>query len=225
MRRLRLTVLFCSPSLASGVAAVLGAGLLLLIANLSYLLNSGLIYETIFGKGSPYDLVQTSHDTISLLTHTVLSNTLLNKVLFFAFWMMIGLFVYITVITFSQTVSQAGEEVHSLHYIHAHKQLIERNLLVRLALRLGGILAAIIYIWIFLSLLLPFSIFASRIGLAELNRVVGWLYILLSWLVLTLSLHIAVIIVRLISLKPRLFGGWDSLLETKNSSLRNDTAA
>ncbi len=211
MHKLKLTALFGGPTLMSSVVTGIGAVVLLAGANFSYLLRSGLIYDLIFGKGTPYDLIQTSRDTVSVINQTVLGNPLLNKLLFFGFWMMVGLVVYAVISTFGQTLAETGEELKSLRYIHARKTQIEQDILLRLSLRITGVLAAFLYGWLFMRLILPFCVFASRVGLGSLSQISGWFYLLLSLVVLLLALHAIVVIARLIVLRPRLYGGWDGL--------------
>jgi hypothetical protein len=212
MRLLNETFLLCEPSLLSGTVTVIGALLLLLVANFSYLLRSGLLYDAIFGKNSSVELIQTSRDTASALNQTVFGNETLNHILFFGFWMVVGLFVYVTIMAVSQSISELGTDLKSLSYIHARKILIEQNLLVRTAIRAAGFLSACIFGWIFVRFLVPFSVLATRVGFSGLEEISGWFYLFLGTIVLILSIHIMVIIARVIVVRPRVFGSWDGLL-------------
>ncbi len=185
---------------------------LLVVANFYYLTRGGVIYDFLFGKGSPLDLIQSSHTTFSAINQAVFGNPILNKVLFVAFWMMIGLFVYVTLMAIGTSIANTEKSVESMHYIHARRALVEQHLLLRIALQTGGLLAGFMYVWVMLRFLFPFSVFASRVGIGQLSNVMGWLYVALGFIILVLSLHAGVIISRLIAARPRLFGGWDSLL-------------
>jgi hypothetical protein len=212
MRNLKLAVLFCQPTLLSSAVTLFTAVALLAVANLSSLNRSGQLYDFIFGPGTPIDLIQRSRDTLTAINQTVFGNTVLNQVLFFGFWMMIGLFVYITIAIAREALSDTDQAVRYLRYVHARRQLIRHNFWVRTALRTGGLLAAVLYGWILIRLLLPFCIFCTRVGLSELNLLSGWGYCLLGLTTLLVVLHGGIIIARLIAVRPRLFGEWDSLL-------------
>ena len=212
MRRLNVAVLLFEPSLFSGTVTVIGAFVVLLLANFSYLLKSGLIFDAVFGKDSPVDLIQTSRDTVGSLNQTVFGNPTLNHILFFGFWMMIGLFAYVTIVAIGQSISETDKDLKTLGYMHARKALVERSLFVRIAIRAGGVLGACMYVWVFVRFLLPFCIFATRVGLDQLSKPSGWIYLALGGIVMMLSLHILVIFARLIAVRPRVFGSWDSLL-------------
>lgn len=213
MHRFRLAVLLCEPTLVGGTLTVILAILLLTAANFSFLVSSGLLYDGLLGENSSLDLIQSSRDSASAISQTIFGNPILNQVIFFAFWMMVGLFVYVSITALGQTFSEAENDLKSFRYVHARKKLIERNILVRLAIRIGGLLAGLLFGWVFLRLLFPFSVFSSRVGLDQLSKPIGWLYIALAGIVMILSLHTLVIIARLIVVRPRVFGSWDSLLQ------------
>ena len=212
MHKLQLTTLFCGPSLASGLVTSLLAIVLLAVANFSFLLRSGLLYDAFFGKGTPYDLIESSRDYVAVTNQVILGNPSFNKVMFFAFWMMVGLMVYALLSTLGQTIAETEEKLKSLRYIHARKAQIEHDLILRLALRAIGVITAVMYGWLFVRLIFPFCVLASQIGFSNLSSISGWLYLLLSFGVLLLSLHAVVIILRIIVLRPRLYGDWDNLI-------------
>jgi hypothetical protein len=213
MKRLQDADIFISPS-STGIVLVFGVSfLLLLMANLSFLNGNGWIYNAIFGPDSPVELIQTSRDTFSTINQTVLGNPVLNKVLFFVFWMLVGLVVYVLLTTIGQTVGEASEELGSLRYIHARKELIERHFLLRQAMRASAVLGLFLLGWIVIQLVFPFSVLASRIWLSSLATPINWLYGFLGLVVLALSLHVAIILLRLFLLRPRLSGGWGGFVD------------
>lgn len=203
--------MFLGPSINSGFITGIVAAVLLAGANFSYVAGSSLLYDFLFGKGTPYDLIQTSRDKASVINQTVLGNPLLNKLLFFGFWVMVGLFVYAIISVLSQSVTETEEEVEQMHYIHARKAQIEQDIILRLTFRASGAIAACIYSWIFVRILFPYCIYASRVALNNLSNMRGILYGIMSIGILLVALHIAVIIARVIVIRPRVFGEWDNL--------------
>jgi hypothetical protein len=212
MRSLKLPILFCQPSFGSGLAVIFTSVALLVLSNYSYLLRSDLINGTFSPDSSSVDVILATQGTMDTLRHTILGNPTLNKILFFAFWMMIGLFAYVTLAAIWGSVAEANNEAEASHFIHARKKLVQEHMIVAIAMRVGGILALILFGVLFASLLFPFSILAARVGLSSLNTLMGWGYVLLAFAVLALSLHCFVIIGRIIMGRPRMFGGWDSVL-------------
>lgn len=212
MHKLQLTALFCGPSLISGLITIVLALMMLAVANFSFLLRSGLLYDAFFGKGTPYDLIESSRDYVTVINQVILGNPTFNKFMFFAFWMMVGLMVYALLSTLGQTIAETEQKLKSLRYIHARKAQIEQDLILRLALRTTGVIAGLMYGWLFVRLIFPFCVLASQIGLSNLSSLYGWLYLTLSFAVLVLALHAVVILLRLIVLRPRLYGDWDNLI-------------
>lgn len=210
-QKLKLVALFFGPSINSGFISGILAVVLLAGANYSYLSGSSLVFDFLFGKGTPYDLIQSSKNTASVVNQTVLGNPLLNKILFFGFWMMIGLFVYAAISVLSQSITDTEDDVEQMKYMNARKTKLQHDIYLRLAIRAGGVLAACIYGWIFISIIFPYCVLASRVGLDKLFHISGILYIVISYIVILLALHIVVIIARLIVLRPRVFGEWDNL--------------
>lgn len=213
MKRLQATGLFTSPSALSIGLVVVTAALLLGAANMTFLSDTGLLQNTIFGSDSEFGLIETSASSWSAITETVLGNPILNKVLFFGFWMMIGLVVYAILTTVGQSLAEAGEEFESMKYVHARKQLIEQDLFFRLTVRAVACIGLLLLSWVFFKLVLPFSVIASRVWLNDLSTPINWLYGFLGLTVLLLALHIFVILLRLLVLRPRIFGGWDRFVD------------
>ncbi len=183
--------------------------LLLASANLSFLSESGLLQNTVFGSGSQAGLMEISSSAWGTIEATVFGNDIVNRILFFGFWMLIGLVVYILITTFGQMVAETGHQIEAMTYVHARRTLIEGDIVLRLAMRSVAILGLGVWSWIFFKLLLPFSVAASRVFLASLKEPINWFYGSLGLAVLLLSLHVFIILLRLLILRPRLYGGWD----------------
>jgi len=197
------------PSLASMMATAFVSTLTLGIATQSYLSGSGVVYDFLFGPNSSSELIRSSQSTLSAFNNTVFGNPTLNKILYFAMWMLIGLITYMLLYGLSRGAQSAAEDVEEAGYANTNKKALLRNIGRRLALRLIVFIAWWVYIIFFVKILLPFSILAARIGAGNLPTLGGWLYGLLGLAVLAISLHIHVIFVRLLVLRVRLFNAED----------------
>lgn len=206
MRRLSPAAAIIEPSILSGTVVCLATLALLTFSNASFLINSGLLYKTLLGNNTSQDFIQASHDTVSVFTDNVFSNPALTKVLFFGFWMMIGLFAYISVVSIANLVGEAGQNIASEHYMHAQVKRIKERLLLRLAMRAAALLAICLWGWVILRFLLPFSVLAVRVGL---NQISSGFYALLGVAVLWVSLHLLIVLLRLLVLRPRVFSSYE----------------
>lgn len=209
--KLKLAALFFGPSITGGATTIVAALALVAGANYSYVVKSGLLYNALLGAGTPYSVVQSSNSAATALHQTVFGNPLFNKFLLYGTWLLAGLCIYGFIMLFSTSFMQAKSDLEQIHYIHARRSQIQHDLLLRTAIRLAGLLIGIALIWLFINFLLPFCVLAARVGLDRLSLPSGWLFLFLGLIVMTMTLHIFIFILRIISFKPRLFGGWNNL--------------
>jgi hypothetical protein len=208
MKRPGLGLIFCEPSGMSLILATIGALLMLFAANSGLVANGGFISDLFLGKNSPQDLVESARQTTLEISQLTLGNETLNKILFFGFWMMIGLVVYVAFSTIGHIFIETGQDIGSIHNAGARKAQLEQTILLRLAIRTASFLGLIFFGLLFIKLIFPFSILASRAWLGSLNTISGWLYGLLGLIVLVLSIHVVIVLLRFLLLRPRLLGGW-----------------
>ncbi|HSX53025.1 MAG TPA: hypothetical protein VLF90_01490 [Patescibacteria group bacterium] len=202
-KRLGMTLL---PSMLSGIIVMVLTPLILLGGTWSQGLGKGLLYDFLFGSNSSAELIQTSKGSFAAFGNTVFGNPLLNKVLFFVFWMLVGLIVYVLLHGFLRGVSTAAEEVEESQYVNADKAHNIKHLEVRAAVRLVVLAAWILYSVVFIKILLPFSVLVVRLSISGQSQGIGWLYALSGVITLILSLHLHVIWLRLFTLRVRVFG-------------------
>lgn len=198
---------------SGGVLGLAGLTLfIMLFAGLSYATRHDLFYQYLFGPGSSVELIETSRSTIAVFNETAFGNPTLNKLLFFAFWMVIGLIVYVIITSFGAGIGIAERAIEELHFIHAESKKITSDLFARLILGLIGLGLGIIYTALFVKILLPFGVLCSRIVAGNPGSVSSWVYGLLGFVVLGCSLYFGMIIVRFLLLKPRIFGNIEDVV-------------
>lgn len=212
MKNLRFARLILQPSLG-GILGIIGFSLLLMaVSGFTYVTRNGLFYEYLFGSGSSTTLIETSRSTISLFNETVFGNPFLNKVLFFVFWMVIGLVVYVILSGVGLGASEAGKAVEESHFVHADKQRITSELRSKIILRLIAFGLIVIYLVLFLKILLPFGVLCARILAGNVGQLSSWLYGILGFTVLCGSFYIGMVLIRFFMLRPRIFGGLEDLV-------------
>ncbi len=192
------------PSLISGLVTVFISVAIIAAAVFSYISGNGLIYDYLFGPNSSAELIKQSRGTVATFSNTVFGNPTLNKVLYFAFWMLVGLVVYIILYTIFRSTSKVAEDINVATFKNAKINDILSNFGVRLAVRCGVALGWVLYTIFFIKILLPFSILCARIGAADFPSLTGILYGLLGLVVLVISIHLHLVFARLMALKVRL---------------------
>lgn len=204
--KLRLIGLLISPTPASllisaGFMVLLGASTLI-----KYGLNTNSIYNLVLGTGSSEQLISDTHLVFSLLYQNIFGNPTLNKILFFVFWMLVGLVVYLFIQVSGHGISEADETLHELNYVHTKKSQYLEHLVKRTAVQIGIVVLIALYSTLFLKALLPYSLLSLQISLASLPNLPALGFGLLAIIVLGISLHIYVILLRLLLLRIRVFG-------------------
>ena len=200
----RLGILL-TPSLLSGCVVVILSVLILLGATWSYSVGSGTLYDILFGKNSSVELISNSRSAMSAFANTVFGNTTLNKILYFAFWMLVGLFVYVVLFALIRGGETAVRDAQEATYTNVKKLDLFKSILVKAGLHLAVIAALVIYWIFFVEILFPFSILAARIGLSELPYIMGLVYSPLSLFIMVLSIHINIVFMRLLLLRVRIY--------------------
>jgi hypothetical protein len=211
MKNLRFAHLLLTPSLSSSVLVTAVTGLVLAGAAFSYAAKSGQLYQYLFGPGSSAALIESSRSSVEAFGNTVFGNDALNRILFFVFWMVIGLLSYLLMTGLGAGLSSAHDLLHELHETDK-KSFLAKRVKRQVALRAATAGLWFIYVIFFFTILLPFAILAGRIAAGDLVSPTGPLYALISIVVLWLSLHLHIVLARLFMLRPRLFGGSSDIL-------------
>lgn len=194
-----------SPSLLSGLLTIFLSLGVLAISLFSYTSGSGLIYDYLFGPNSSAELIRSASGSVDAFTNTVFGNSTLNKILFFCFWMVIGLIVYLILYLVFKGTSEAAQDIQEAGYVNSRGKELLRAIETRLAVRTVVIVIWAVYWVFFVKTLVPFSILSGRVGGAAFPAPNGWIYSGLGLIVLVLSIHIHLIFLRLTALKLRLF--------------------
>jgi hypothetical protein len=92
-----------------------------------------------------------------------------------------------------------------------------REILSKFGLRSISIISWAVYLAYFISTIMPFSIVLSQFGVdrLEVGDHSGAVAIMGALLLMSMSLHLHVIFMRLVALRPRIFGGEDEIIEAQ----------
>jgi len=213
MKNLRFARLILQPSFG-GLIGIFGlASIIMVGSGFSYASRNGLLYEYLFGSNSSSTFIETSRSTISLFNETVFGNPTLNKILFFVFWMLIGLVVYLILSGIGAGAGEAEQAIEESKFVNAQKGQIQSDLRFKIILRLIALGLIVLFLVLFTKILLPFGILTSRIVAGDLTVASNWFYGLLGFIVLCGSLYIALVLLRFFLLRARVFGGSEDILE------------
>ncbi len=194
-----------TPSLLSLVSSLFLSAITMLVLGLLYQAGKGSIYDYVFGKGSSTELIASSRSSLEALNNTVFGNTILNKVLYFAFWMLIGLVVYIILYGFLRGSGAAAEDLKETSYANTRTADLLQSYAIRFSVRLAAMFGWIVFTIGFIKVILPFCALAARTAAHNFLSSNGILYALMGFAILVISFHLEVILIRLLCLRVRLF--------------------
>lgn len=213
-------LLLLLPSLSSGTLTLLTALTLLAASGWSYINDNLLFYDQLFGIYGFKTLLLQS-DGLYALQHALLDSSITYYILLVATGITVGLIVYTLLEAARVTVHTTAEELHEIGDTDPAHKTAAREALERLLLRVTGLVGWGVYVAVFVSILLPFSIVLAQTGIdmLETSRIGGVVHCVGAFALLAMGLHIHIIFARLSMLRPRLFGDAD-IEEAKYRRLR-----
>lgn len=126
----------------------------------------------------------------------------------FAVWIMVGCVVFTIITYISSAVRNADEEVHVLRNYRVSKNRVREFdvFIARVALRLTGIMMLLIWATVFLGEINPTFTQLFFYSIVTLGAKFSWLWLAVSVVAMTLSIYMFAIILRIVALRPRVFG-------------------
>jgi len=209
MYKSRLAGMLLSPSLLSASVGVLLAAILLGVAGWSYVTPDSGLHEYLFGPYGLTTIFQNSTNALSAINSSLSGETAYN-VAVAIFALLVGLLVYVFLQGIDHIKNKATGAMQEVEFISdaSLKQQAERRAEIRLGLRLLTLLVWICYLIIFARVIVPGCLLLARLEVAP--YILTWRNLAMSlagFFVLLAAMHIHVIFMRLLVLRPRLFGG------------------
>jgi len=141
--------------------------------------------------------------------HTVINNLgryqIINDVVLFAFWGGVALIVYLTATHLIKSLKDASDIEHEAVTVKSARYLIIDEAIMRLTIRIIALISLLILIKITIHDVFPYNL-SSAHALALKVDLVNGLFTLISFLLMILMVHCLICCLRLLILRPRLFG-------------------
>lgn len=206
---LRLIRLLLAPSLLSG-GLTLALGVLLIGYNAwLYVSEEQLFYDYLFGSHGLKTYIWQHSDGVNSWQGAFLGNPIIYYVLVGAAAIAVGLVVYFLLQLTSLVFKNFRLSLGVLQTQNKTAKIVASELFSRLLIRVLSIVCWGLYGGFFISIILPFVFVLNRLGVDSIHdsRSIGWLSCFGALFILMLTMHLHVIFVRLVFLRPRLFGG------------------
>jgi hypothetical protein len=191
-----------TPSLLSGAVGSLVSVALIVCAIVVSLGKSGRLKNDLFAVSYFRSGLNGHYHSIA---HSLDSNNFVSELGLWLFWIVIGLIAYAFAINLFKVVMSFAYFKKSLHYVHAKPHQMIKELLLHTGLRLVAFIAGWILIHICFKNILPYCL-AVISSVSKHWSIIGEVKLVLIMLTLLILWHLLTLIVRLLTLKPRVFG-------------------
>jgi len=208
MKQSRLLFILLRPSVISFFCTSIFAGATLLGASWSYLKTQS--FFSIYLSGE-YNLRTLLSEINTAVGHT-LDKILSYNILVIGAALLAGLIVYVLLQSLTHMHEEVSSRFSEIEYTNQDKHSAEKDLERRIGLRVATGITWLIYVFIFFDVIVPFTAALVTKNSMHLN-VLDSIYNLLTFGGLWLATHIHIIFLRLLLLRPRVFGGQDVLME------------
>jgi hypothetical protein len=213
MQQLRLVRILLLPSLLSGCFCVLMACGTLLYANWIYLGHHGTLYDFLFGANGLSAPVQQISGNLLASLGKAFNSTAIYDVIVGVAAVVAGGITYIVLEGAHRAEVNTLRTVHELEATDlTHATDVRHETIAHLLVRTGVALIGGAYTVVLLKIILPSCIMWFRAGLRSPTSPHGSLTLVGATALLFVGLHVVVVFIRLLVLRPRLFGNNDAIL-------------
>jgi hypothetical protein len=215
MRRHQLSGLLLRPSLCSSILCTLGAVGVVIAANWTFVLENILLYDYFFAHEGLVTTLQTTPDGGSAISEALTSKSLAHNAAILGGALLAGVGLYVIVRVLVSLVNSISMTLKEMNAVEGPaKHAVEHELEKRIGIRALVALVWIAFTFISVKVVLPFCILASEVGLDEKKSVgEGIGYVFFAIVLTFVTLHLHVILARLLLLRPRIFGGEEVMLQ------------
>jgi len=208
MNQSRLLRLLFQPSLSSGTLVLTLSLAVVGSSAWAYMSSKELFYEYVFGAYGFKTYIWQQSAGLSAFRNTLLNSPAAYYVFVFLAATAVGLMVY-AILQFLGLVF-SWRHWSGLDALGPNRKVIARELTRRLCLRIVVLLSWSVFGACFFALLLPTVALMAETAVEHIQQgsvALGALTLSAAVLVLALSLHLQVIFLRLVLLRPRVFWG------------------
>lgn len=217
MANLQRLKVILTPSIVSAPVALTASGFIWISAGWSYITDTQLFYDQLFGPYGAVTLLQIQPNNLGEFQNTILNSSGTYYVALGATGLVAGLTIFFALESISRIVSGVSLFWRQSHTKRQTAQQAMRESLVRLCLRIASLLCWALYAVVFTSVLVPFSILVLQDALQTTSSWQQWLIAIVAFIALTIAVHLHASFARMVFLRVRLFGGYDAELSRLNT--------
>lgn len=208
MQERRLFWLLLKPSLSSGLLTLFAVALIMTSSGWLYISHNAAFYDYLYGPNGVSTTLLRLPNTGVLLRTWLLGNTATYYIVLVVTAIIAGLTVFAILQGVRRLLQQSSSGWNLLHS-HSKQATAEiHDLFVRLALRVLSCLGWCVYIVMSTAVIMPFAVLLLQGGIdaVSTNLPNALLSVAECFALLLVSIHVHIVFLRLVLLRPRLFG-------------------
>ena len=144
-------------------------------------------------------------DDYQQINDSFANNSIVRNIPVMVFWMFVGVLVYFIVTGIAGALASAKAIDDELHYVNTSRKALLKEVYIKTGIRLATLIVWLLYIMLFFRVILPYVLAAANIGGSDILSIRAVPYTLLAFAVLAIALHLHLMLLRLVMLRPRLF--------------------
>ena len=209
MNQQSLFRLLLRPSFLSGAAVVLIAFGILGYTGWLYLHDNNLFFNTLLGENGLQSYLARNAEDIGTTQKVLLASPAAYYVLVGGVAVAAGVVVFTLLQIIGSLFRSTSYFVHEAIGGGKGRIAFWGEQFVRMCLRVLALVGGTIYASAFVSMILPFAVLLNQTGIEGVhqNNLTGLLLCGAALLLLVAAMHVLIVLLRLIILRPRLFGG------------------
>ncbi len=157
------------------------------------------------------------HSSLTTVAHSVstqfLGNSHVGQAVFIGFWGAVGLVTYLIAESLLRRAENFFSLIQEFGYVNVARHKLFQYHAVRILVRIIAVVAWCLLLPYFIYRLLPYSIAAAQLSSENGATIHIWLTSLLFSAACVLVVHVLIIFLRLMVLRPRLFGESSAVYE------------
>ncbi len=214
MYQLRLFKLLLEPSLLSGLGSLVAACVMVIVPNMAYLQTQSFVYDIFYGPHGLATTLQNAQGSVEGIGAALSETPFTYLFGMFVLSVLAGAITFAVLQGLHRLFVDVAEPVKEVRIAGSSRSSVEKEIGIRVGLRIISFAAWCIYWFATVKILWPFCVLTFGAGLLEFTTLQGLSAIALSVGLMTIGLHLHIVFLRLTLLKPRAFGGERSIERT-----------
>ena len=208
MQEQRLFWLLLKPSLSSGLLTLCSTAVIMISSGWLYISHNAAFYDYLYGPNGVNTSLLRLSNTGVLLRTWLLGNEATYYIVLIVMAIIAGLTVFAVLQGVRRLMQQSSSGWNLLHSHSPEATQEIHDLFVRLALRVVSCLGWCVYIVLSTAVLVPFAVLLLQSGIDAIstNLPTGLLNFAECFAALLIFIHVHIVFLRLVLLRPRLFG-------------------